>query len=463
MREFATAVRLSMLWLWSSVGCRTYVTSDILVVNGTLTIDILSPRDGDAYIENDVISFRMRLSDDEYNYGDLDVFLNSSIDGALESQIEWRTEGSVYEGSSILSVGEHSLTFGVQDTDGTQSLDKIHLVVLSNAAPTCGVMELSHGLSVDGQSVLFTGFFYDVDNPFTDLNIQWSSSLQEDGMTSMGSSTGGTQWQTDELLVGVHEIVLTITDPYGKSCQDSVQHIVVSESERGLYDVDGDGLVGDLDCDDDDASVLDGPNGAVEQCPSSSCLDILTEGYSQGDGVYWVLDDNDTVTQVYCEMTTYSGGWALCGSMADMDVGVAYGFEDVGEPSVSTMYSRNCLDELQTIGTEVLATVSTLNEMQVWTVTDSYLRGINGTAIVPAVTPVFDSRGLYTETVSHGVCNFGNCTDATNGYTIGTKIGTMLNGNYHAFGLGAHCDQECNEALVWYNEIVTGRVNFFVR
>jgi hypothetical protein len=39
----------------------------------------------------------------------------------------------------------------------------------------------------------------------------------------------------------------------------------------------------------------------------------------------------------------------------------------------------------------------------------------------------------------------------------------MINGNFAVFGLGAHCDGSCNEAAVWYNEIVNHRLNFYTR
>ena len=460
MHQFHTIALMTMLSFLSTVGCRTHATSDDSIRTSNRTIEILSPIDGDTYIEDEAIPFRFLLSDNEKVDESLLVSLNSSIDGALENQIEWSEANGFYEGSFTLSVGEHMVTYSIE---GFESFDVVNLVVLPNAAPSCGMIDPINGVSIEEQPVLFVGEFSDVDNIYTDLNIRWSSSLQDDVWTMTGNPLGQTEWYTDSLVLGTHEIVLTITDPHGKSCRDSVQHLVISESDRGQYDLDGDGLIGDDDCDDDNPVVLNGPNGAAEQCPGSSCLDILTDGYSQGDGLYWVLDENGSTNQVYCDMTTYDGGWSLCGSMSESDVGVAYGFENVGDPSVSTMYSRYCVDSLHNIGTEILATFSNLNEIQVWLVTESYLRGVDGRSVVPAVTPLFDSRGVYSESVAHGVCNFGNCVDSINGYTIGTKIGTMLNGNYHAFGLGAHCDQECNEALVWYNEVVSGRVNFFVR
>ncbi|KAJ7370217.1 hypothetical protein OS493_033562 [Desmophyllum pertusum] len=46
------------------------------------------------------------------------------------------------------------------------------------------------------------------------------------------------------------------------------------------------------------------------------CQDIKKRGYSQGDGVYYLLDpdggNHSNAFLAYCDMTSYNGGWTMC-------------------------------------------------------------------------------------------------------------------------------------------------------
>ncbi len=102
-----------------------------------------------------------------------------------------------------------------------------------------------------------------------------------------------------------------------------------------VIDVDGDGVFAWLDCDDTDASLLERSNdadcdgvtlaedcddnsdaigssgtGTSPDCLAESCLSILNDGYSTGDGLYY-LDVGGSSQATYCDMTTDNGGWTI--------------------------------------------------------------------------------------------------------------------------------------------------------
>lgn len=77
-------------------------------------------------------------------------------------------------------------------------------------------------------------------------------------------------------------------------------------------DYDCDGYLNSVDCDANDPNAFD-DNGQSSGCAGYSCLDLLTTGYSLGDGNYWIDPSNGNPVEVICDMSTEGGGYTYYG------------------------------------------------------------------------------------------------------------------------------------------------------
>ena len=123
---------------------------------------------------------------------------------------------------------------------------------------------------------------------FTQHPTQWSSLV---GFWSLSEGAGSiaTEGSTSGLNAPI------VSGSWGETCPDE--------------DFDGDGYASWEDCDDTDPAVWGSGSGGTAACPANSCKSILDDGFSVGDGTYWIDPVNAGAFEVYCDMTHDGGGW----------------------------------------------------------------------------------------------------------------------------------------------------------
>ncbi len=191
---------------------------------------------------------------------------------------------------------------------------------------------------------------------------------------------------------------------------DSNGHIGIGTStpQSALHVAGGIQLSDDAsDCTATKAGTLRWHGGTIEVCdgtswepiyssplgsqnnPGMTCLHILSEGASTGDGLYWIDPDGFGAVQVFCDMTTDGGGWIVC-ARQDFSASNRYlgrsQLSSVWGTVGSNQYGVNCASLMKRVSpgssVEFLLNGSTADEWQ-WiypfNVDNFYNRLITGT------------------------------------------------------------------------------------
>ena len=257
----------------------------VTITNNAPVVSITNPGNGDSRSFGTNISFRATASDTE--------------DGNLGSTISWSSsiDGAMGTGSplpfSALSVGTHTITAAVTDSDGLSGSDTITLTITNNA-PTVTITAPATGSEFDaGVSVNFQANAADQEDGDLTGSIQWSSSL--DGALGNGGSIS-----VDSLSVGTHTITASATDSDDSEGSDSISVTINNlppvASDDGPFTVNEGGTLNGTSVLDNDSDPEDDPlTAALASGPGNAANFTLNPN---GTFVY-VHDGSETTTDSF--------------------------------------------------------------------------------------------------------------------------------------------------------------------
>lgn len=331
------------------------------------TIDF--PDDDAVVIEGDDFELRATLMDPDGDARDLQVELLSDLDGVLDTTPPSRAGDYLLESDS-LSNGVHTLTLTAVDPTGLSCADVVHVRV--DALPTAptivitpelagtddelGVTVLSEATDPDGDPVTYGYTWYrngvavattpTVDPSLTTRGEVWSVLVTPndgwfDGAHGTGSVTLGNTpptFSTIEItpaapVPGVDDLdcVAAASDPDGDpvlvNYAWTVDGVAAGTGDHMPREAVAEGATWTCTATADDSSnsssasvsVTIGacPEGLYSACPGTSCAQLLADGWSVGDGVYWLQPASSAPYEVHCDMTTDGGGWTLVATISD--------------------------------------------------------------------------------------------------------------------------------------------------
>ena len=218
-RELAAGNYQIFLIATDSNGASTYSdTVSITVDTEKLppTIDILSPVTFSTFDDQESITLHAQAQN-QFGNPLPGVEWSSNIDGNIFNQGLFNT--------SNLSVGTHELTASITDVNGFSANKTVSITVYPSALRVNITKPFSGSKYSDGETVELVGSALSLGNPAFEIqSFEWLSDI--DGVIGATSSI-----ETETLSIGMHQIMLIVTDQFGARGEASIEIEIESLSE----------------------------------------------------------------------------------------------------------------------------------------------------------------------------------------------------------------------------------------
>jgi hypothetical protein len=202
------------------------VTIEVGPANTAPSCSITAPVTGTAVEEGTLIQFEGLVADPDIGANQLTVEWSSDKDGALGSSTA-SSAGDVVFPFSGLSADTHVVTLIVTDEVGGSCADFVTVTV--GSAPSVTLLLPASGVTFKlGDPVTFSAEVSDQEDSPTDLELEWSSSIDGVFSSQGAASSGVADFMDSTLSEGTHTVTVTVTDSTGFDAEDYVSFIVAA-------------------------------------------------------------------------------------------------------------------------------------------------------------------------------------------------------------------------------------------
>ncbi|MBI2339566.1 MAG: FG-GAP repeat protein, partial [Deltaproteobacteria bacterium] len=274
----------------------------VVVPNEVPEIEILEPAGGEEFYEDELVTLKVQVSDEEDAPELLSVSWESDLDGILDEEI--MPDGNGEAATAVyLQEGRHLLTASVTDSLGKTDTATVTVQVgPPNDSPECEITSPASGSSYrEGTFIDFEAQVSDTDTSAGSLSVEWES--DKDGVigTSEPASNGEVFFSYNGLSVNSHTIYMTVTDEVGETCVantsvnvgDAPELTINSPSDGADY-VEGETITVTATVADDDSAMsnidvnlvsnIDGDLGSTFPDNSDGSVSFtLTGGLTPGE------------------------------------------------------------------------------------------------------------------------------------------------------------------------------------